>query len=57
MALTRPVACNVALAKLISQENLMEALGDTHTWPNIDATHVLFYGKQVQLPAGCYLAP
>lgn len=57
MALTRPCAGNVACLKLISQENLMEALGDTHTWPNIDATHVLFYGKQVQMPKGVYLAP
>jgi hypothetical protein len=55
--LGRPVGGNLALVKLISQENLMDQYGDPHTWPNIDMTEVRFTGKLVELPPGATLTP
>jgi hypothetical protein len=35
----------------------MDQYGDTHSFPNIDMTHVGLSGKQVELPAGVVVAP
>ncbi|KAI3433414.1 hypothetical protein D9Q98_003229 [Chlorella vulgaris] len=55
--LSRPVGANIALVKLISQENLMDQYGDPHSWPNIDMTHCGLVGRRVELPDGVVLAP
>ena len=51
-------ACSPSLAAppCAVQENLMEHLGDPHTWPNIDMTQCLAVGKEVELGGALYLA-
>lgn len=49
-------ACNLALVKLLSQENLMHEWHDLHEAPNIDVNHVTFLGRMLRLPPGAVLA-
>lgn len=57
VTLTKPCSGNVLLVKLIDQENLMQAYGDEHGWPNIDMAYVGLSGKMIRLPPGIDLAP
>ena len=54
--LSRKRAGNVAVVKLVDQEDLMEEWMDTHEEPNIDATFIAFKGRQLFLPPGVQLA-
>ena len=54
--LSRKRAGNVAVVKLIDQEDLMEEWMDNHDEPNIDATFIAFKGRQLFLPPGVQLA-
>lgn len=54
--LSRPVAGNAVLVKLVSQEDMMHLFHDQHDWPNIDMSHVGLSGKTVRLPPGVSLA-
>ena len=54
--LTGRWAGNLALVKLINQENLMHEWHDLHEEPNIDANHVAFLGRVLPLPPGVALA-
>ena len=56
VALTGRWAGNLALVKLINQENLMHEWHDLHEDPNIDANHVAFMGRVLPLPPGVALA-
>ncbi len=49
-------AGNLALVKLLSQENLMHEWHDLHEAPNIDVNHVAFLGRALRLPPGAALA-
>ena len=55
MALLGQWAGNLALVKLIDQENLMPEFNDRHQEPNIDINHVLFQGRALRLPPGAAL--
>jgi hypothetical protein len=44
------VSGNLALVKLVSQENLMEEMMDMHDQPNIDCEYVAFEGFVAQVP-------
>jgi hypothetical protein len=46
----RRVSGNLALVKLINQENLMQEMNDTHPVPNIDCEFVAFEGFVARLP-------
>lgn len=46
----RRVSGNLALVKLIHQENLMQEMNDMHPVPNIDAEYVAFEGFVAHLP-------
>lgn len=50
------VAGNLALVKLINQEDLMHEWDDQHDAPNIDINHVIFSGRFLTLPNGMMLA-
>lgn len=54
--LSKPLAGNVLLVKLVSQENLMQLFHDQHDWPNVDMAYVGLKGKVVNLPPGISLA-
>jgi hypothetical protein len=50
------VAGNLAVIKLINQEDLMHEWDDQHDDPNIDINHVVFSGRVLSLPQGFVLA-
>ncbi len=41
---------NLALVKLINQENLMQEMNDMHPVPNIDCEYVAFEGFVARMP-------
>ena len=49
-------AGNLALVKLIDQEDLMHEWEDQHDEPNIDINHVILSGSVLQLPEGVSLS-
>ena len=49
-------AGNLALVKLIDQEDLMHEWEDQHDEPNIDINHVTLSGSVLQLPGGVSLS-
>jgi len=49
-------AGNLAMVKLIDQEDLMHEWEDDHDEPNIDINHVIFSGTVLQLPDGVSLS-
>lgn len=49
-------AGNLALVKLIDQEDLMHEWADHHDEPNIDINHVVFSGSVLELPSGVSLS-
>jgi hypothetical protein len=55
--LCSPIVANSMMVKLINQENLMEQLGDPHSWPNIDMQAVLSTGQKIMLPSGILFTP
>lgn len=57
LRLSRPLAANIMLVKLINQENLMEELMDVHPYPNVDMNFVAVVGKRIVLPPGVVVKP
>ena len=53
--LTGKWAGNLAMVKLIDQEDLMHEWEDDHDEPNIDINHVMFSGSVLQLTDGVSL--
>jgi hypothetical protein len=49
------VSGNLALVKLVNQENLMEEMQDMHEVPNMDCEYVALEGVVAALPAGLEL--
>ena len=56
MSLKKKHSGNLALVKLIDQEDLMSEWHDAHSSPNIDISFVAFKGRLVHLPPGVRLS-